>query len=164
VDLRPELIPPILDEEKVARLAKIAGRLDDFGDRERGQELVEQFNREAGTSFAYQDFQGIYGSMDADVWVRMNLVGRSVKVIPDITNEELLEMIRRVRAVSEWEEHESGFWLEMLEVNLSPDIVTMIYYPGDYLGDGDNTQDLSEKQILDIALAAKKKQAEWTGG
>jgi hypothetical protein len=153
--LRPELMPPALDEEKVACLARLAGRLDGARPGECDEEL-EQFNREAGTAFDYLIFQGIYGSMDHDEWVRGVLVEEGVKVIPGITSAEFLEMIRRV-CQSEGEEHETWFWGRLLELNLDPDIVNLIFWPGDYFDDGDDSRDLSPKQILDIALTARRK-------
>jgi hypothetical protein len=74
VELRPELMPPALDEAKVARLAKLAATID--GARPgQWEDLLEEFNREAGTSLEYDDFQGIYGGMDHDTWVRAVLCG-----------------------------------------------------------------------------------------
>jgi hypothetical protein len=59
MDLRPELMPPALDEEKVARLAKLADRIDGAAPGLWEDDLAE-FNRLAGTEMTFEDFQGIY--------------------------------------------------------------------------------------------------------
>jgi hypothetical protein len=150
VNLRPELMPPTLDEALVARLADLAATLD--GSPSGGSEDdVAAFNAEAGTSFAWLDFQGIYGAQDHDEWVRSVLAELHVHRVADITRAELVEMVRRVMS-RDSEEYEVWFWLEMLEVNLpEPEIIQLIYYPGDYLGDGNNTRELTPEQIVDLA-------------
>jgi hypothetical protein len=69
VKLRPELMPPPLDEAKVQRLAGLASEIDGARPGE-WQEALAEFNREAGTSLAYRDFQGIYGGTTHEAWVR----------------------------------------------------------------------------------------------
>jgi hypothetical protein len=66
----------------------------------------------------------------------------------------LLELIRRVSTAGA-EEHEKIFWLGLLEANV-PDkrISGLIFWPGEYFGDGNNSRELSPEEILDIALAA----------
>jgi hypothetical protein len=153
VELRPELMPPALDEAKVARLAKLAAKIDGACPGQ-WEDLLEEFNREAGTSLEFADFQGIYGGMEHDTWVRAVLSGPAVRPVRDITRDELLELIRRVSTTGA-EEHEQNFWLELLEANV-PDkrISDLIFWPGEYFGDGNNSRQLSPEQILDIALAA----------
>ena len=153
MDLRPELMPPILDKAKVARLAKVAARLD--GDSSRQDDLAE-FNREAVTNLEWIDFQGIYGAQDYDTWVQEVLGRPHSKLIPDITRAELVEMARRVME-NEGEEHEVSFWLGMLEKNLpDPDVVNLIYWPGEYFGDGDNSREMTPEQVIDTALSYNK--------
>ena len=69
VELRPELMPPALDEAKVLHLAGLATQIDGANPGQWEDELAE-FNREAGTAFEFIDFQGIYGGQDPDTWVR----------------------------------------------------------------------------------------------
>jgi hypothetical protein len=165
MDLRPALMPPALDEAKVARLAKLAGRIDG-ADPGQWEELLEQFNREAGTNLAFADFQRIYQAMDHETFVRGVLSEPAVRRIPDITYDELLELVTRVCNAA-GEEHEYSFWLSLLQANLpDPRLSALIYWPGEYFGDGDNSRQLSPREILDIALAAPANAAspsDWTG-
>jgi hypothetical protein len=152
MQLRPELQFPPLDEEKVQRLARIAGRLDGSL-REHSDEDLALFNREAGTSLEWLEFQGIYGACEHDVWVREVLARPFERPIPDITREELLELIRRI-CNGEGEEHETSFYFELLAANVpDPRISDLIYWPGEYFGDGDNQRELTPEQILDTAQA-----------
>jgi hypothetical protein len=147
-------MPPALDEAKVARLADLAAAID--GARPgQWEDLLDEFNREAGTSLHFADFQGIYGGMDHEVWVRNILSEPALKPIPDITRAELLELLRRVMTAA-GKEHEINFWLGLLQANV-PDkrISDLIFWPGEYFGDGDHSRELTPEQILDIAVAAR---------
>ena len=63
MELRPELMPPALDEALVARLARLAARLDGAHPGLWEDDLAE-FNRLAGTALPFEEFQGIYGGED----------------------------------------------------------------------------------------------------
>jgi hypothetical protein len=154
MDLRPELMPPALDEALVERLAEWANTIDGarLGEWE---DLLDEFNREAGTDLNFTDFQCIYGAMEHATWVRQLLSEPAVKPLPDVTYEELLELITRICRVH-GAEHEIYFWLRFLEVNLDPRISDLIYWPGEYFGDGNNARELSPKEILDTALRARR--------
>ncbi|PTT03627.1 hypothetical protein DBR24_04710, partial [Pseudomonas sp. HMWF006] len=67
--LRPDLMPPVLDEPLVARLTMLAEEID-CGHEEQTQSQVAAFNREAMTALEFIDFQGIYGGQSHDTWVR----------------------------------------------------------------------------------------------
>ncbi len=69
MNLRPELMPPKLDEAKLSRLAGLASKIDGALPG-LWEELLEEFNCEAGTSLEFADFQGIYGAEEHDTWVR----------------------------------------------------------------------------------------------
>jgi hypothetical protein len=64
-------------------------------------------------------------------------------------------LIRRI-STADGKEHEIHFWLGLLEANLpDPRIADLLFWPGEYFGDGDNTRALSPEQVLTIALAAE---------
>ena len=67
--LRPDLMPPSLDESLVARLTELSEQID-CGHREQTREQLAAFNRQAMTELEFIDFQGIYGGQDHDTWVR----------------------------------------------------------------------------------------------
>lgn len=69
MELRPELLPPVLDEALVDRLAELAARLDGAQPGQWEDDLAE-FNQLAGTTIPFEEFQGIYGGEDHDDYVR----------------------------------------------------------------------------------------------
>jgi hypothetical protein len=159
MDLRPELMPPVLDEAKVARLADLANLIDESGEP---PDVVEaslvEFNREAGTELDFFDFQGIYGAMGHTAWVRMLLVTRAARTVPDISHDELLELITRV-VRHDGAEHEIEFWFALLEKNLhDPRLFQLIHQPHAYFS-SPPARRLTPREILDIldtALAAPR--------
>lgn len=152
MELRQELMPPALNEARVARLTELAAGIDGAHPGQAEHELAE-FNHEAGTTFAFLDFQGIYGGQDHDTWVRKVLAKPFQKRLPDVTRAELLELARRVME-ADGEEHEIDFWLDMLALNIpDPRVSDLIFWPGEYFGDGNNARELTPEQVIDIAQA-----------
>lgn len=130
MDLRPELMPPKLDEAKVTRLAALAGKIDGAlpGLRE---DLLEEFNSEAGTSLRFTDFQGIYGAEEHDIWVRRLLMEQAVKPVPDVTRAELAEVVRRAMQPDHHPENEA--YMAVFDANVPlPAASNLIFYPLDY--------------------------------
>lgn len=157
MDLRPELMPPALDKAKVARLAVLAAEIDGANPGQ-WEDALEEFNRTAGTNLTFLDFQGIYESTDHETWVRNIISEPAARKISDITRDELLELVGRVCNPAAWAEHEVFFWLRLLEANLpDPRLSALIFWPGEYFGDGDNSRELTPEQILTIAQAAGKR-------
>jgi hypothetical protein len=125
MELRPELMPPALDEALVARLARLAGRLDGA---QPGQceDVLDEFNRLAGTAFSREDFQGIYGAQDHEDWVRRALYQRSLWPSPDLSRTEMAEIVSRVMACGD----DRIFFLELFLVNCKhPSGTDLIFWP-----------------------------------
>ncbi|WP_454867063.1 hypothetical protein [Pseudomonas lini] len=151
MELRPDLMPPVLDESVVARLTKFAEEID-CGHPEQTREQLAAFNREAMTELKYIDFQGIYGGQDHDTWVRKVLAIPYERRVADVTKRELIELARRVME-GDGADHAIEFWLSMLEINIPNDRISdLIFWPDEYFGDGDNLQELSPEQVIEIAL------------
>jgi hypothetical protein len=156
MNLRPELMPPPLNEAKVARLAELAAQIDGANSGQ-WEDALAEFNREACTAFGFADFQRIAGGQEYETWARKVLAIPLQKRLPDVTRAELLEMIRRV-ASAEGEDHEIDFWLGLLEINIpAPRISDLIFWPGEYFGDGNHNRELTPEQVLDIAQAASNR-------
>ena len=162
MELRPELMPPALDEAEVSHLARLAARIDgaDVGQWE--DELAE-FNRKAGTSFAFEDFQGIYGGQRHERWVRSVLVRQRVRPVPEVTRAELVEVVRRAMPQNGDPEYEA--YMAIFDANVPlPAASNLIFYPPDYdaatntwgggrpMGEYDPTPE----QIVEWALAVDR--------
>lgn len=130
MELRPELLPPKLDTERVQILAELASKIDGAATG-LGDEWVEQFNRLAGTSFAFINFQGIYGAEEHDVWVRRVLNHLLVHPVADVSFEELVEIVRRAMPQNGYADYEA--YMAILDANVPmPDASNLIFYPPDY--------------------------------
>ena len=129
MELRPELIPPVLEEARVGRLAELAARLDGTFPGLWEEDLAE-FNRVAGTALAIEDFQGIYGAEDHETWVRRLLVRNTVRPAPDVTRAELAEVVRRAMAKDSFPENED--YMAVFDANVPfPGASNLIFYPSD---------------------------------
>ncbi|MDA7932925.1 hypothetical protein N9B53_03805 [Mariniblastus sp.] len=151
--LRPELDFPALDETKIARLTELAMELDGAGAGQCDVELRE-FNESAGLLIPISEFQGISGGMSHESWVRSVLCEPFVASTPMPTSEEALVLITRLMS-ADGEEWELTFWIDVLEKHLDPRISDLIYWPGEYFGDGNNNRELSPEDILETALNSK---------
>jgi hypothetical protein len=144
-------MPRRLDKATVRRLAQRAAAIDGARPGQWEDELAA-FNAEAKTRFTFEDFQGIAGGQDHAVWVKSVLSSRRLRPLPDITRDELVELVRRVGSV-ENKEHETDFWLRVLEVNLpNAPISDLIFYPDEVLGAEAGAEEMSPEQIVDLAL------------
>lgn len=149
--LRPDLMPPSLDESLVARLTELSEQID-CGHREQTREQLAAFNRQAMTELEFIDFQGIYGGQDHDTWVRKVLATPFERRVADVTKRELIELARRVMEC-DGAEHEIDFWLSMLAINIPNERVSdLIFWPNEYFNDINYSQRLSPEQVIEIAL------------
>ena len=130
MDLRPELMPPALDEALVRRLARLAARLD--GRSPAWQEELAEFNRLAGTALPIDDFQGIYGAEDHEDWVRRVLYHKVIKPAPGISREDLTEVVRRAMSRSEsFADREA--YRAVFDANVPLENASnLLFYPPDY--------------------------------
>ncbi len=160
MELRPELMPPALDEALVVRLAKLAHRLD--GARPgQGDEDLAEFNRLAVADIPLTEFQGIYGGEDHADWVRRLLYSQRIKPAPGVTREELAEVVRRAMPSNEYF-HEHEAYMAVFDANVQLDGASnLIFYPPNYdpatnTWDGGRPMgeyDPTPEQIVEWALA-----------
>ncbi len=133
MELRRELLPPPLDEAKVARLATLAAEIDDAHPahwRESDAALAE-FNQIAQTELSFDDFQGISGAEEHEIWVRRLLNRHSIRPAPDVTREELVEVIRR--AMPQHGDPDYEAYMAIFDANVPmANASNMIFYPFDY--------------------------------
>lgn len=158
MDLRPQLMPPVLDEALVARLAKLADQLDGTPDEDKRAE----FNRLAGTDIPMSEFQGIYGAEDHDNYVRRVLYVQQIKPAVGVTRAELAEVVRRAMPQNEFFGQNEAY-MAVFDANVPRARASnLIFYPPDYdtltntWGGGRpiSEYDPTPQQIVDWALAA----------
>src|SRR5260370_28327721 len=101
MELRREMTPPALDDATVARLAKLAARLDGAHPGLWEDDLAE-FNRLAGTAIPFEEFQGIYGGEGHEDYIRRVLYYQCIEPAAGVTREELAEVVRRAMPQNEY--------------------------------------------------------------
>ncbi|MCA9028373.1 MAG: hypothetical protein KDA86_24390 [Planctomycetaceae bacterium] len=157
MELRPELLPPKLDDELVARLAELADTIDGARPGEWEKEL-EEFNRLAGTSIPFL-FQGIYGGESHDEWVRRVLLYESTKLTADVTREELIEIVRRI--ISDEFFNDRDAYMALFDVNVGVEGAAMLLFDPPGYDQSTNTwgggrrmdeYDPTPEEVVDMAL------------
>lgn len=127
MNLRPELTPPPLDPDLIARLAELADRLD--GDPD--EDLRAEFNRLAGTRVPMAEFQGISGGEDCDEYVRRVVYRTRIQAVPGVTRDELIEVVRRAMSSPDYLLRDA--YRIIFEANVArPGASNLIFYPPDY--------------------------------
>lgn len=153
--LRHELTPPLLDEQLVARLAELADAIDGNP----SEALRAEFNKLAGTEVPASFFQGVYGSEGHANFVRRVLRQQDIKPVPDVTRDELVEIVRRAIEFDQVELQEA--YMDVFDCNVQrPHASNLIFYPADYDPSNDtwgggkpmDDYDPSPEQIVDWAV------------
>ncbi len=142
--IRSTLTPPSLDQTEVELLTTLAntiiGSLDSDHDP---QEAIMEFNRRTDQQFTARDFHAAAVSVDIDAFVKSALVApEATRKI--LTKDELLELINALLS-GEGDEHETSYWLALLEHNVpNPSVSDLIYW---------SQPEMSAEEILAEALA-----------
>lgn len=151
-----KLTPPKLDESLVNRLAAIAAQLDG-ADKASSERLVREFNRLAGTQQVFADFQGICGTMEYDTHVRGLLTAQLTSPAPNLSRDEMVEIFRKVLA-DPTDERYLEFAFATIEKTFGDRHVSdLVFWPGEYFGDGDHSRNLSPEEMADAVLDRYRK-------
>jgi hypothetical protein len=152
--LRPELTPPTVDESKVRLLAKIASRLDGAWPRGPGINIwdadVEAFNHELGTSFDLKDFQGVYGAVNHDKWVRGIMYQQHAARCVGVIRDEMIEIVKRIMACQD----DQIFYVQLFVANCKhPSETDLIFWP-DLVPEFSGDREPTVEEIVDLAMKA----------
>ncbi len=160
MQLRPELEPSSLSASLVERLTWLADHLDGEQNPAQIELWLTEFNVKADSNFRWEDFQEIYGYQNHDEWVKSALLRQRIAVVPDISHDELLEIVRRIQS-NPGGEAETDFYLTMLEANVPyRGVSDLIFWPSVHFGDDDDSRELTPEQIVDIALNSEPPNSE----
>ena len=147
MELRPELLPPTLDEAMVARLARLADRLDEARPGERDEDLAE-FNRLAHSDIPLAAFQGIHKGENPEDFVRRVLFQLYLIPTPGVSRAEMVEIVSRVTASAA----DADFYLELFVLNCKhPSGTDLIFWPNLVPG-MPLDRDPTAEEIADLAL------------
>lgn len=144
--LRPELVPPKLDEKQIAYLAKLASMIDGATPSQSDQWLAE-FNCLAKTSVPFEHFQGISGGEEHTDWVRRLRTAKQIKVVSDVTRNELIELVRRAMPQNGYSDAEA--YMAIFEAHVAcPYASDLIFHPP-------GGEELTAEEVVEQALSYK---------
>jgi hypothetical protein len=142
---------PKIDEDLVQRLAKIAARLDG-GDELADASLLDEFNQLAGTDIPFSEFQGIDGAEDRVDYVRRVLTGRAPEASPGLDRHGLAAMFAKVLADPCDDVHLQYGFTTIEKTFGDAQVSDLVFWPGEYFGDGDNRRKLTPELMADAVL------------
>jgi hypothetical protein len=92
-----------------------------------------------------------FGSIAPETFARQLLVTWD-RLPTDITEQEMLEMVERIFEAN-GSELQIQYWISCLRVSTGDDHVSdLIFWPGHYFRDGDNSRCMSPSEVLATAL------------
>jgi hypothetical protein len=142
---------PKLDEDLVQRLAKIAARLDG-GDELADASLLDEFNQLADTDIPFSEFQGIYGAEEHIDYVRRVLTDRATEASPNLDREALKGIFAKVLADPCDDAYLQYIFTTIEKTFGDTQISDLVFWPGEYFGDGDNQRELTPELMADAVL------------
>jgi len=84
------------------------------------------------------------------------LLEKRTSSIPDLARDDVVAMFQKICS-EDCSEAERDFALAQLEYNLDdPKISDLIYWPGEYFGDGDNAREMTAEEMAEAVLARKR--------
>ena len=142
---------PKLDEDLVQRLAKLAARLDG-GDEVADASLLDEFNQLARTDIPFSEFQGIYSAEEHCDYVRRVLTDCATEATPDMSREGLIEMFAKVLADPSDDAYLQYVFTTIRKTFGDPQVSDLVFWPGEYFGDGNNQRELTPELMADAVL------------
>lgn len=145
MDLRPELLPPIVDAQRIQEIGDEIERIADLacsGDPRATAQALASFNARTGHAYVIADF------MDFDEWRDLEDFAREAArpawpKVADISREDLVAVVERIMAA----DAETDYYVLLLRANTPhPRVTDLIFYPTEELADA------SAESIVDAAL------------
>ena len=133
------------------RLAALAARLDG-GDENADASILAEFNQLAGTSIPFSEFQGIYGAEEHIDYVRRVLTDRATQALPGLERDVLATMFAKVLADTCDNAYLQYVFTTIKKTFGDNQISDLVFWPGEYFGDGDNQRELTPELMADAVL------------
>lgn len=143
MDLRPELLPPPVNRQRLDELCAEVERIADLLEARRhaADEAITAFNAMTGHDYKALDFAEYEGSRSLEEFAR-EAARPARPAVADTTREELVEIVRRLLLANS----ESHYYLRILEANVPhPRVSDLVFHPSD------NVRGVSAEQIVDEA-------------
>jgi hypothetical protein len=150
--MRSVLESPV-DPEAMALATQVVERI--YAAHEAGHtydESLAMLGKLVGKSVMPHQVHMAFGSVSPQSFAH-DLLLHSAQIPSDLSDSEMLELLQHVLRPSRGELRTS-FWLACIKENTGdPRVSDLIYWPGEYFGDGDNRRTLSAHEILQTAKA-----------
>jgi hypothetical protein len=154
--MRDSIRDPLAGNSKLPEVKRMADRLYRMHENGVGSsQALAELSAFVGKPLTKRDLCGAFGTTDSETWAK-DLVLDSPQIPTDLSYQEMLELIERV-CRADGDEFQVCYWVECLKVNTGDEKISgLIYWPGEYFGDGNDSRELSPKAILDTALSHGK--------
>jgi hypothetical protein len=117
VDLRPELLPPLVSPERLESLCREIRRIENLGWRTQdADDAIRAFNAMTGHDYAWPDFAEYDGYRSLEEFA-LEAARPAWPRVPDITRDELIEVTRRILDGPLDRDHD--YYLLILETNIA---------------------------------------------
>jgi hypothetical protein len=150
--MRSVLESPVAPDQ-LARTTRLVEQI--YGLHETGQpyqHLRAELGQLVGHDVTALDVHSAFGSVTPQEFAH-SILARSVTIPSDLSHSEMLELFQCLVDPSEGELRTS-FWLACLRENTGNSRISdLIYWPGEYFGDGDDSRELTPQEALRIAIA-----------
>ncbi|ANP52844.1 hypothetical protein J2Z21_000387 [Streptomyces griseochromogenes] len=137
MELRRELLPPAVPAERLAELGEEIGRIENllYEDEEAGRRAVDAFNMATGNGYGPSDFLCWYASRDLEEFA-LEAARPGPPRVPDVTREELTEIVRRTVAAYASGDPDADYYLLVLKTNVvHPRPTDLLFHPPAHLVD-----------------------------
>jgi hypothetical protein len=144
MELRAELCPPEVAPERIAELCAAIEAVERLLERGAAADAaIAAFNAETGHNYQARDFACYWESQSIEAFA-LQAARPARPRVADVTRDELVEIVRRVKAVDADEE----YYVRLLETNVAhPAVIDLIYHPPSELANA------SPEAIIDAALS-----------
>jgi len=150
--MRPEISDPVRDQERLSKLIPLAHQIYQL--HEAGfsyAEQLKQVSRLAGRIVDVPMLKYAFGVGDPEYFARRLLI--DWRTVPnDLTRPEMLELLDALCSAKGTQDR-SEYWLKCLEASTGePQLTNLIYWPDLYRNGEYADHELSNEEILEIAL------------
>lgn len=150
--MRPEIAEPVRDQQKLAELLPLAQEIYQL--HEAGCHYAEQLklvSRIAGRIVDVPMVKYAFGTGGPEYFARRLLIDWN-RFPRDLTKEEMLELLEALSKAKGTQDR-FEYWLKCIEASTGePDLTNLIYWPDLYRNGEYATRELSDNEILEIAL------------
>jgi hypothetical protein len=158
--MRPELLDPVRDQAKLQKLLPLAEEV--FRLHEAGQGYAKELKAIsclATRIVGAYDIDVAFGCESPEDFARRLLIDWFA--LPnDLSEPEMLELLEAI-CTARGNQVCISYWVKCLEVNTGDNRLSdLIFWPGEYFGDGFDGRELSPSEILEIALRKKTKNSD----